>query len=140
MISFNLLCENEHDFEGWFKDSAAFEKQSEMGFLECPHCGSHAVRKGFNTPNIATGRGREQHDRAARLAEMRKIVANIRKEVETNCENVGDKFAEEARKIHYGETEERGIYGSATREETRDLTEEGIEVVPLPWPDDSKTN
>ena len=110
MISFNLKCENDHEFEGWFKDSAAFEKQAENDLLECPYCATNKVSKALSAPNISTSRSqaRAQNEVAARA---HRIVTEMRKNVEENCENVGDKFADEARKIHYGEKESRICHG-----------------------------
>lgn len=139
MISFNLKCEHDHEFEGWFKDSAAFEKQSEHGLLECPYCGTNQVTKALSAPNISTSRSqaKAQNEIAMRAHQM---VTQMRQTVEENCENVGDKFAEEARKIHYGETETRGIYGKATADEAQELVEEGVEFTPMPWLDDETKN
>ena len=135
MISFNLACEREHEFEGWFANSAAFETQRSDGLLECPVCGSHKVEKALSAPNIAASRSRE----AARAQEARRhavMLAKFREAVEKTHENVGERFAEEARKIHYGETEERGIFGKATPEEVSELVEEGVPIAPLPWDDE----
>lgn len=139
MISFNLRCKHDHEFEGWFKDSAAFEKQAEAGQLECPYCGTHDVTKGLSAPNISTSRTQEKAQTEIAVKAQQMIQA-MRKSVEDNCDNVGDRFAEEARKIHYGETEARGIYGQATADEAKELVEEGVEFTPLPWTDDSKKN
>lgn len=142
MISFNLKCEHDHEFEGWFKDSAAFEKQQELGLLECAICGSHKVSKALSAPNISTSRSQEKSQQEVQqkmFMQARDALVKMRKEVESTHENVGDNFAEEARKIHYGEVEKRDIYGNATAEEVQDLTEEGVEVAALPWLDD-KTN
>ncbi|MDX1738996.1 MAG: DUF1178 family protein [Alphaproteobacteria bacterium] len=139
MISFNLKCDNDHEFEGWFKDSKAFEKQQESGLLECGFCGSKDVHKALSTPNISTSRSQEKSRQELQTKiymETRAALGEIRKKVEENCENVGERFAEEARKIHYGEVEEKGIYGNATPEEVKELTEEGVQVATLPWVDD----
>ncbi|RED47655.1 DUF1178 family protein [Aestuariispira insulae] len=139
MISFNLKCEHEHEFEGWFKDSAAFAKQAEQQLLECPLCGTNKVSKALSAPNISTSRSqaKAQSEMAVRAHQM---IAEMRKTVEENCDNVGDKFAEEARKIHYGETEARGIYGQATADEAKELIEEGVDFTPMPWLDEKAKN
>ncbi|MTI08657.1 DUF1178 family protein [Curvivirga aplysinae] len=135
MISFNLKCENEHEFEGWFKDSASFEKQQELGLLECSICGSNNVKKALSAPNISTSRS-QQKSQIEFFTKARNAMVQMRKDIESNCENVGNKFAEEARKIHYGEKEERGIYGNASADEVKELVEEGVEVAAVPWIDD----
>lgn len=139
MISFNLKCEHEHEFEGWFKDSAAFAKQAEHHLLECPICGTNKVSKALSAPNISTSRSqaKAQNEMAVRAHQM---IAEMRKSVEENCDNVGEKFAEEARKIHYGETEARGIYGHATADEAKELIEEGVDFTPMPWMDEKTKN
>lgn len=138
MISFNLLCEREHEFEGWFAGSDAFEDQRARKLIACPVCGSRKVTKTVSAPNIASARARQQ----ARKAETRKAleaVAKLKAHVESTCDNVGERFPEEARKIHYGEVEERGIYGKASKDEVAALAEEGIAIAPLPWSDDEET-
>lgn len=139
MIRFSLHCDQAHEFEGWFRDNADYDTQSKRGFVECPVCGSHKVSKSLMAPAVSTGRKQEKMALAAN-AEQKKLMAalkEISRQVRENAENVGDKFAEEARKIHFGETEARGIYGEATPEEARDLIEDGVEFMPLPvFPDD----
>lgn len=139
MIRFSLHCDQAHEFEGWFRDNADYDTQSKRGFVECPVCGSHKVSKSLMAPAVSTGRKKEKMALAAN-AEQKKLMAalkEISRQVRENAENVGDKFAEEARKIHFGETEARGIYGEATPEEARDLIEDGVEFMPLPvFPDD----
>lgn len=140
MIRYDLICDNGHAFDGWFSDSESYEKQAKRGFVECSQCGSNRVQKQVMAPNI----GAKSNSKSVpvqkmmagpvdpRLQAMMKVMREVRAHVEKNADNVGDKFAEEARKIHYGETEERGIYGNATRDEAVELIEEGIEVHPLP--------
>jgi hypothetical protein len=140
MIRYDLTCDKGHDFDGWFSDSAAFETQAKRGFVECTVCGSAKVKKQLMAPNIGA-KSNKKADVPQKLAAgpvdprtlaMMQLMREMRAHVEQNSENVGDKFAEEARKIHYGEKEERGIYGQATRDEAVSLIEEGIEVHPLP--------
>ncbi len=134
MIVYDLSCAGSHVFEAWFKDSATFEKQQKQGKVACPACGSTKVTRGPQATNIATGVSREKSARAAeKQAEMRAALKEIRQQVEQNCDYVGSNFAEEARKIHYGETEARGIYGETTPEEAKALDEEGVPVARIPW-------
>ncbi len=134
MILYELKCSNEHHFEAWFKDSAAYDKQVKRGEIECPVCSETQVSKAIMAPNVSTSRRREgSESRAEEVAtEILQAVGKLQKYVENNCEDVGDRFAEEARAIHNGEAEARGIYGEATREEAEELIEEEIPVLPLP--------
>ncbi len=133
MIKYQLLCDSEHEFEGWFRDSADFDAQSGDGLLECPICGSGEVRKAVMAPAVAKrGSVSPSARKSAFLREMAEAAGRARQYVEKNFDYVGDKFPEEARKIHYGETDPRGIYGEATGREVKDLVEEGVSVAPLP--------
>ncbi|MBC06676.1 DUF1178 family protein [Thalassospira sp.] len=144
MILFQLKCEHDHEFEGWFKDGATYEAQAADGDLSCPVCGTSNVGKALMAPRLRTSRQKEvaaEKQQQKAIAEATQAaIAEIRKQVESNCENVGNKFAEEARKIHYGETEKRGIYGQASLKETAELVDEGIDVMALPWDDETKKN
>ncbi len=131
MIVYNLRCEQDHEFEGWFKDSAAYEAQSADGKLVCPVCETRKVEKAPMAPAVAGTKKREVNS-PAELKRMRQFMTGLRKYVQDNADYVGPKFPEEARKIHYGETEERHIYGEATVEEAKELIEEGVDVAPLP--------
>ena len=124
MIAYQLQCRNGHGFEGWFKDSAAFDSQAADGKLACPNCNSRKVEKAVMAPAIA-GKARE-------LAEARAALRAMRKAVLEKAEHVGSAFPEEARKIHYGEVEERAIYGEASPDEVEALLDEGVEVLPVP--------
>lgn len=139
MIRFSLHCDQAHDFEGWFRSNDDFETQRKRGFVECPECGSQKVEKALMAPSVSTSR-KQDKIALAMGQEQRKAIAalkEISEKVRANAENVGDKFAEEARKIHFGETEARGIYGAATVDEAKGLAEDGIEFMPLPvFPDD----
>ena len=132
MIKYQLRCKKDHEFEGWFRSSADYDAQAEDGLLECPVCGSSEIEKAIMSPAIARG----GENAAARVAQVHKSMAEAAKRardyVEKNFDYVGEKFPEEARKIHYGETKPRGIYGEATGKEVKDLVEEGVEVAPLP--------
>lgn len=139
MIRFSLHCDQAHDFEGWFRSNDDFETQRKRGFVECPECGSQKVEKALMAPSVSTSR-KQAKIALAMGQEQRKAIAALKElseKVRANAENVGDKFAEEARKIHFGETEARGIYGAATLDEAKGLAEDGIEFMPLPvFPDD----
>jgi hypothetical protein len=138
MISYTLACENGHDFEAWFKSSGDYDRQASDRLLECPVCASHAVDKALMAPAIASaGEASEVVRPAARDAEMRRMMRAFKEHVVANTEDVGERFPQEARRIHYGEAEERGIRGRATPVEARELVEEGITVAPMPvLPDD----
>jgi hypothetical protein len=131
MISFNLRCGKDHVFEAWFKDGKTYDRQARQGKVACPVCGDATVEKAPMAPNIASGVSR---DPAGRAAELRETLQKLRTEVEKNCDYVGENFAEEARKIHYKESEQRGIYGEASDEDARALQDEGIEFSRIPWP------
>src|SRR5690606_14177406 len=134
MIRFSLICDAEHKFEGWFRNSEDFDTQKKRGFVACPVCHSAKVEKALMAPAVSTGR-KQETIALAMGEEQRKALAQLRKLAEKARENadyVGDKFAEEARKIHFGETEARGIYGEATVEEASALVEDGVEFMPLP--------
>lgn len=135
MIKFSLRCDQGHDFEAWFRDSGDFDTQKKRGFLECPSCGSNHVEKALMAPRVTTARKREEVAVAIGNAAQREIMAKLHemaREVRKSGEDVGNRFPEEARKIHYGETDVRGIYGKATVEEVTGLLEEGVEIMPLP--------
>lgn len=131
MIKFSLACEKDHAFDGWFSSSEDFDAQKKRKLVECPFCGSHEVDKTLMAPSVSTARRQ-----AETLETMRREVAGelkkIREHVTENFEDVGDSFPEEARKIHYGESEARGIYGAATKPEVESLIDEGVEIAPLP--------
>ena len=178
MIKYQLICDQKHEFEGWFQGSAAYDEQAANGLLRCPLCDSDQVKRALMTPNLASPKRRKSTDHSAvdpaprvdptasapaapvpvppslppagqttgqgrtavmppeqvqafgaALAELRQLRQKIIKD----CRDVGDNFAEEARKIHYGETEAEGIYGQATREEREALKDEGIEIFDMPW-------
>ncbi len=135
MIRYTLICANEHEFESWFKDAESFDRLSKTRRLECPTCGDTEVAKAVMAPGLVKGTASRQAAEARAHEVAREIltaVGEIREKVERDFDDVGDQLAEEARKIHYGESDERGIYGDATPDEVVELTEEGINVVPLP--------
>lgn len=128
MIRYALLCDDGHDFEAWFSDSDSYDTQNERGLVECPHCGSTRIRKALVAPSVATSRKREA-TAAHKIADM---ASRVRAHIRTNYDYVGEDFAREARAIHDGEKPERLIYGEASPEETRALSDDGIAVTPLP--------
>ena len=111
MIAYSLRCHRGHEFEGWFRDSAAFDEQSGSGHVTCPACNSVSVEKAIMAPAVAAPR---RHARKPDAKQMRQFATGLRKYVQENADYVGPNFAEEARKIHYGETPDRHIYGEAT--------------------------
>lgn len=134
MISFNLHCDKEHEFEGWFSSSAEFDAQIERQLVSCPVCGSTAIGKALMAPAVSASRNKDTRPLALD-PEKREMMRRIRQmvtAVRENAEDVGERFPEEARKIHHGETEARGIVGKASSEDARALIEEGIEIAPLP--------
>lgn len=135
MIRYALHCESGHAFESWFPDGAAYDRQHKRGMIACPHCHSTRVEKQIMAPAVATGKDKPTQSMTMfgeRGRELRGMIAALHKHMAETAENVGDRFAEEARKIHYGEKEERAIYGAATPPEARELIEEGIPVLPVP--------
>jgi len=139
MIHLALRCEHDHAFDGWFRNSDDFEKQKKRGLVSCPSCGSSSVDKALMAPSLSTGRKKEKMALAMSAAQ-KKAMAELKaltEKMRENADYVGDKFAEEARKIHFGEADPRGIYGEATAEEAKSLAEDGVEFMPLPvFPDD----
>jgi hypothetical protein len=150
MIRYSLQCSEGHEFDGWFRSSADFDAQAERGFVACPACGSVKVARGLMTPAVRPSRKAAAEPvqtpaaapadapapapvlvdprRAALVAALKELKAKITSE----ADYVGEAFADEARKMHYGETETRGIWGEASGDDVRALVEEGIEVHPLP--------
>lgn len=143
MILYRLRCKDDHEFEGWFRNADAFDAQRASGTLECPVCGSAEIGKALMAPSIARGRAetpapapaemQAMHPAAQQAAELKRQLRALRRVVEENCDYVGDRFAEEARRIHYGEVDPRGIYGESTPEESARLRDEGIEFGSVPW-------
>ncbi|MEM8744816.1 MAG: DUF1178 family protein [Pseudomonadota bacterium] len=127
MIRYQLICAREHEFEGWFSNSAAFDDQVKRGLVICPSCGSKEVSKAPMAPNIAR---REVSSR--NQSEVVEVLREARSRILESSENVGDQFAEEARKIHREEVEPRSIYGNATVDEAQSLQDEGVDFHPLP--------
>ncbi len=136
---FDLVCANEHAFEGWFSSENDFETQVEKGQLTCPMCGSAHVQRKPSATRLNLGGHREQPERQQALMptpqQMQAAFMRIAREIAANTEDVGEQFAEEARRIHYEEAPQRGIRGTTTKEEADALEEEGINVVPFPFAD-----
>ena len=149
MIRYALACEAGHAFESWFRSSDDFDAQAARGLVACPHCGSAKVLKQIMAPQVArtdlarTDPARAEtgspvtQDRPVALIDpeaqaLRAKIAELRAHLVANSEDVGTKFAEEARKIHYGESEQRSIRGHASAEDARALIEEGVEFLPIP--------
>ena len=139
MIRYTLICDAEHEFDGWFRSADDFDHQKKRGFVSCPVCHSAKVEKALMAPAVSTTRKQEKiavamGDQQRKALAQLKALADVARK---SADYVGDKFAEEARKIHFGESEARGIYGEATVEEARGLVEDGVEFMPLPvFPDD----
>jgi hypothetical protein len=157
MIRYSLRCERGHAFESWFQSSAAYESQEKRKLVSCPSCGSVKVERAIMAPQIVSKKGREgaRNAPAAEVAstevtatestpllmaqerELRAKIKELRDHIVKNADNVGERFPNEARKMHYGDIEHRPIYGEASADEARALIDEGVEVSPLPvLPDD----
>ena len=138
MIVFNLICSAcEYVFEGWFDNSSAFESQKKRKLINCPNCESSKIKKTLVAPNV----GKKSNSK--KTTNKKTIASNInkiKKIVEENFDYVGDQFTEEAKKIKYGETEDRPIYGEATIEQTKELIDEDISITPLPFQSSKKNN
>jgi len=146
MILFELKCASDHRFEAWFRDGAAYDAQAAAGTIACPLCGDTQVGKAPMAPRIAKRRGEPAepakaapapeggNEKAVALqAEALRQLGELRRAVEENCDYVGERFAEEARRIHYGETDPRGIYGEASDKDVAELKEEGVTIHRIPW-------
>ncbi len=134
MMVFDLVCANKHTFEAWFKDSKAFDGLRRKGQVQCPTCGDDQVDKALMAPNISTSKKQAKATQeSVAAAEAMQMLVKMQKHVEENCDYVGRDFPEEARKIHYGEVEQRDIYGEATKAEAKELHEEGVDFTAIPW-------
>ncbi len=128
MIHYNLRCGEDHEFEAWFQSSAAFDAQVKRRQVECPNCGDTNVTKAPMAPTVRATKPNLQGP-----AKIRQELRRLREHVEKNCDYVGERFAEEARKIHHGEVEERSIYGESTDAEAVALADEGVKFARIPW-------
>ena len=143
MIKYALICEQRHEFESWFANSTAYDKQAKRGLVSCPACGSTKVEKAIMAPRLSGTRKGRQRAAEAPIAtsvamlspqerELRAKLKELREHITKNADYVGQKFPEQARKMHYGDIEHRSIYGEASLETAKELSEEGIELHPLP--------
>lgn len=135
MIKFSLVCHEGHEFEGWFQSGAAYEAQSARTLVVCPHCGSHIVDKAVMAPAVAKRSESEPEvgpQAPLPAHEQYQFLRKLREEIHTKAEYVGGRFAEEARKIHFNESEQRGIYGEASPDEVKELAEDGVPFLPIP--------
>ncbi|MDR6529917.1 hypothetical protein J2800_000641 [Caulobacter rhizosphaerae] len=141
MIKYALSCDHDHAFEGWFGSSSDYDDQAARGLLECPLCASKAVRKQIMAPAVAGTKAQKAapEPSAAMREMMMTAMGEVRRQVEENFDYVGDRFAKEARDIHEGKSEDRGIYGEASPKEVKALIEDGVRVAPLPPPAPKKT-
>jgi hypothetical protein len=134
VINYSLVCDRSHKFDGWFASAAAYDEQKRRGLVTCPICTTTAVEKALMAPSVARSSdervslsiGHPQH------RQLREAMMALREKVVAEADYVGDRFADEARKIHFGEVDARGIYGEATREEVAALIEDGVDFLPLP--------
>ncbi len=135
MIVYQLRCPDGHDFEAWFRDSTAYDRQRKARKVDCPICGSTKVEKAPMAPRLARNRdgGKANADAGETTRRLLDAARQIRDHVEHNCDYVGERFAEEARRIHYGETDPRGIYGEASEKDAGELKEEGVKFARVPW-------
>jgi len=159
MIVYDLKCRSGHQFEAWFSNASAFERLKKGGHVACSLCGSTKVEKALNAPNIAPSKGKSPAKQpvttpaetprrepalagpgsyandpaAAKVGELMKQLAEMRGQIEKNCDYVGGKFADEARKMHYGEAPKRNIYGEASDLDAKSLADEGVEFSRIPW-------
>ena len=156
MIHYSLICEKKHDFDIWFKNSADYDKQAKRGLVTCPSCGSETVEKALMAPSLGRGTKKGSSDAPAievppapvetpaaeapspvammspQESELRAKLKELREHLTKNSENVGNKFPEVARKMHYGEVEHKSIFGEASPQEAKELHEEGVEFHPIP--------
>lgn len=133
MIVFDLRCSKGHEFEAWFRDSATCERQIEERSISCAVCGDGEVAKALMAPAVSSGRPEQGPEKAHATAEAMRFLRKVQSHVEKNFDHVGERFSEEARRMHYGEAEKRSIYGDATAQDAKALREEGIQVGQIPW-------
>ena len=139
MIRYDLICEDEHFFESWFKDSKSYQKQLEANEIACPKCNNSNISKSLMAPGIPKKTNTKNGNVIANSSSssINNAIRKIRDEIKKNSEYVGDQFPEEARKIHYNEAEMRSIYGKASKKEITELVDEGIDIIQIPEiPDD----
>ena len=140
MISFSLKCAEGHSFDSWFQSSAAFDKLHAAGLVSCAICGISDVSKQIMAPRVSTARSKADKPLSAPQSPAEQALADMRRKVEENSEDVGMSFAKEARAMHDGDTPERAIYGQAKPEDAKKLLDDGVPVLPLPFMPTRKTN
>ena len=133
MILFQLKCAQDHQFEGWFPSSAAYETQLARKELSCPLCNDRKIAKAVMAPRIGKATEPAVTPATSKALKAKAALLELREKIEANCDYVGEGFAEEARRIHHGEAKERGIYGEASDEQAQGLHDEGIAVARIPW-------
>jgi len=137
MIKYNLICECEKTFESWFSAAAEYDSLIKRKLVSCIYCGSSKVKKTVMAPNL-NSKSNKLTEQTKFEKKVKKQLLEFRKFIEKNCKNVGANFSQEARNIHYDKKTSKGIYGKATKKETEELLEEGIEVATIPWIDKSE--
>ncbi|WP_342628882.1 DUF1178 family protein [Nguyenibacter vanlangensis] len=138
MIRYQLRCGQGHEFDAWFPGSAAFDDQARRNLLSCPHCGTADVTRALMAPAVRTAPAptpdpAPMPGQASIPAAAMAALQKLRRHIEENCENVGDRFADEALRIHRGDADERGIYGHASDDDRHRLADEGVDIVAIPW-------
>ena len=136
MIRYTLTCNNGHQFDSWFSDSGSFEILKKKGHLECAICSSKKVEKSLMAPRITTSNDEKKKTLISKQSALEKEIKALKKKIKTTATDVGENFPTEARAMHYGEKDEKPIIGKTSMDEARDLAEEGIPFIPLPWSDD----
>ena len=139
MIKYNLICKCEKTFESWFSSSSEFDSLLKKKIIKCIYCESSAVKKTVMAPRL-TRKSNKILKKNKFQRNIKKQLKDFKKYIEKNCEDVGERFPQEARNIHYDKNTSKGIYGKATPEETSELIEEGIDICTLPWVDDKSEN
>ncbi len=139
MIKYTLICNNGHQFDSWFSDSGSFEKLKKNGHLECTICFSKNVEKSLMAPRVTSGSDKKKKSFISAQSAVEKEIKALKDKILKTATDVGENFSAEARAMHYGEKKEKPIIGKTTVSEAKDLAEEGIQFLPLPWSDD-KTN
>ena len=139
MIKYNLICKCGKTFESWFSSSSEFDSLLKKKIIKCIYCESSYVKKTVMAPRL-TRKSNQKLEKSKLQKNIKKRLTHFKKYIEKNCEDVGDRFPQEARNIHYDKKTSKGIYGKATPEETSELIEEGIDIYTLPWIDDKSEN
>ena len=137
MIKYNLKCDNDHEFESWFSDSNEFNKLNKKNLLECIYCSSNKIQKSIMSPMVSGTKSTEDKNKVSlldkKLINEKKQLIKLREHIEKNFEFVGDKFSEKVRDVYYDKDTKKSIYGTTTPEEKKELEEEGIDLLSIPW-------